>query len=276
MSDSYRQWKHHVITEPTHGLWLQMTARRRCMTLDLTAEIRQSKLHVQVQPVSRAENQLLGGRCTHQALKTAGHMHHRQTHSMLTPTASSCSSLQPGVGAPKTWAKPHCQYRPSHRAGLGYPGPPISNFSLACRDTQAHIHISPLTLQSLQQLARTPWWPQQIAPPGSWRQIQAHAPALSLSTHLPAIPARSSPAATWSLTHPYLFQYYNTDKHMIPNLISGANIWFYSLHEMSPVASTQASSPGSKPNCWHPNLHMFQLLAPWTHGLSDPQSDWSC
>lgn len=37
---------------------------------------------------------------------------------------------------------------------------------------------------------------------------------------------------------------------------------------MSPLASAQASSPGPKPSCWQPSLHMYQLLAPRTHSLT--------
>lgn len=96
--------------------------------------------------------------------------------------------------------------------------------------------------------------------------MQAHAPALSLLIHLPAIPAWSPPTATRSLIHPYLLQYYSTDKHIVPNPISGANIWF--THSMKcpqlpaprPPAQAQAQLLASKP----PHVPVAGIMDIWS------------
>lgn len=142
--------------------WFVITDDCREKTDDAASdsrEAREPQLHVQVQPVARLKTSSQEQMYT-LGTYTAGHIHHRQTHSLLRPTASSCFSLQLDVGGLKSSAQLHCLYRPPHRADWDTLVPSTQpHFSLACRDTPAHIHISPLTLQSLQQLGRTPWCP---------------------------------------------------------------------------------------------------------------------
>lgn len=94
---------------------------------------------------------------------TAGHIHHRHTacphrqlHLLFSPA---------GRGSPKASAQPQCWYRPSCRAGWDTLLPQhwgVNPIAVLPGGTQAHIHISLLTPQSLQQPARPPWWPQQL------------------------------------------------------------------------------------------------------------------
>lgn len=119
-------------------------------------EARQSQPHVQVQPVARLKNLLLRGRCTHHALTL---MATSITDRQSAHTDSFILLFSPaGCGSPRL--QPNCTASTDHHAGLtGTPWLPNiqPHCSLACRGTQAHIYISPLTLQSLQQLTRTPW-----------------------------------------------------------------------------------------------------------------------
>lgn len=231
-------------------------------------EASQSQPHVQVQPVARLKNLLLRGRCTHHALTLmATSITDRQTecsHWQLHPAL-----LSSWVSESKTSVQLHCQYRPSGLTGTPWPPNIQPHCSLACRGTQTHVHISTLTLQSLQQLIRTPWWPQQ--PSSSWLlEMQAYAPALSLFTHLPAISVWSSPPATWSHTCSSTTTQINRSPIPLQRLTFGFTPSMKCPQLVWRPGVPQASRPGSKPNYWHPNLHMLQLLAPWTHGPSNP------
>lgn len=141
-----------------------------------------------------------------------------------------------------------------------------------CRDTQAHTHIPPLTLQSLQQLARTPW-PQQLAPPGSWRY----------KLTLPLSPYSST------------YQLFQLDLHQQPHgpsythTCSSTTTQINTRHPMcctpfQRVKHLVLLTPGNVPTCQRTGLQpraQAQLLATKpSHvpvaGTTDPQSDCSC
>lgn len=145
---------------------------------------------------------------------TTGHTDHRHTehpHQRLHPALLSGRSAR-GFSATPLLVHTITQ------SWLGLPGPPVPEpTEVLPIGTHRHTHVSPpgdpLTWQSLQQLARSPWCLQQLASPVVLLlEIHAHLPAPTLFTHSPADPAWSLLAATCSLTHPHLLQYCSTDK----------------------------------------------------------------
>lgn len=181
---------------------------------------------------SKAENQLLGSRCTHQAL-----------------TLLATSITQTDTQYAQNFSPTTLPVQTITQGWLEHPGPPISSpTSVSPVETHRHIYTShpwPYSLSST--WPGLPDGPSSLAPPGSWRyknmlQLSPYSPTYQLlQLHLRQQPHGPS--------HTYACSSTTTDKHMVPNTISEINIWFYALHEMSPVATMQASSPGYKPNC---------------------------
>lgn len=113
------------------------------------SQARQPQLHAQVQPAVRLKiySQQADTHTHTTHICTTGHTDHRQTHKAITPTASSCSSLWAGVGAPRASAQLQLLAQTIAHSWLGLPGPPVPNpTGLARGDTQAHTRV--LTLES--------------------------------------------------------------------------------------------------------------------------------